>query len=129
MTSSLFASWVRWTCDFTCKNPSDVIRLESFSFTINFCSSDKKEDESMGNEPITAVSTLFTFCPPLPPLRVVWNCISEVKSIIVCQFAIGNSQSAIGNSHQHQYPAPVSSTSIQHPASSIQSPSFATFVH
>jgi hypothetical protein len=37
----------------------------------------------MSKEAITAVSTLFTFWPPLPPLRVVCNLISEVRSIMI----------------------------------------------
>jgi hypothetical protein len=29
------------------------------------------------------VSTLLTFCPPFPPLRAVWNCISGVITIFI----------------------------------------------
>ena len=52
----------------------------NFSTNINFSLSENRADLPMLKINSTLVETLFTFCPPLPPLLDVLNVISLIKS-------------------------------------------------
>src|ERR1041384_2574938 len=47
-----------------------------------FCASDKTSDAATLNSISTLVSTLLTFCPPLPPERDVWKVTSFLSICI-----------------------------------------------
>ncbi len=65
----LLPSWVLSDCDLTISSPAAfilffrVIKMRSFSY------SDKTDEAAMSKCSSIFVFTLFTFCPPGPPLR------------------------------------------------------------
>ena len=83
ITSVLFCNWDREDCDLTWSHPSELIRFFSLVPNKIFWFLFRRMERSMWKSPSTMVSTLFTFWPPLPPLRAVLNSISLETSIFI----------------------------------------------
>ena len=68
---SLFSSCERVSLHRTTKRPSLLILDASFKVINSFSSAEKQYEPDTNHKASAMVSTLFTFCPPLPPLRAV----------------------------------------------------------
>ena len=77
----LFSHWERSLSQLTCKTPSCVNRAANFWCSVAFSFSSNNPDAAMENTSTTFVSTLFTCCPPFPPLRAVRNVHSFSKAM------------------------------------------------
>lgn len=81
MASSLFLSWLLCFSALIKSSPSDVSLDAHFNRNRSFSLSPSTSELATRNLKVTRVSTLFTFCPPGPELREVWNSNSELKSL------------------------------------------------
>jgi len=67
--SSRLASRMRWRSAVMISSPSRVIRRPARAASLCFTASDKLGDAIAAKRSCTAVSSLFTFCPPGPEAR------------------------------------------------------------
>src|SRR5690606_24504685 len=96
---SLLRSGLRVAWLLICRRPSGCIRWDS-RFRIRTCSSSENSVvPAISNSRVTLVSTLFTCCPPAPPLREVWNCTNgKSKSASIRSICVISVQSTV---HTH----------------------------
>ncbi len=83
---ALFSSCERASLLLTTSWPSLFIFFSSLACISSFSSSVKKREFATCHSASTMVSTLFTFWPPLPPLRAVLKDISEEKSFTLQKY-------------------------------------------